>query len=222
VIQIPGHILDICKRSAENIECADDHSIALTTFQSCDISASEQGIAEKLANSLIRTDGYSVAKDGAVANVATKTSNGCLEVTLQTRDNKRRRNNQSSVFEVAALPAALCNLSNVSSTLQAPEISHNSVRIVLNQVAKPWYDMSKDCRSKEEEENILPIVIDRGMQYVRFDARNSRGKLATEWFHQCRGIAAGQKTIGDQQQDSQVTETTRPDGEHDTKRIRTV
>jgi hypothetical protein len=156
------------------------------------------------------------------AHLATKTSNGRLEVTLQTRDNKRRRNNQTSVFEVTALPTALCNLSNVSSTLQAPEISHNSVRIVLNQVTKPWYDMSKDCRSKEEEENVLPIVIDRDMQYVRFDARNSRGKLAAEWFHQSRGITAGQRTIGDQQQDIQVTERTRLDREHDTKRIRTV
>lgn len=115
------------------------------------------------------------------------TSKGRLEVSLQTRS--KGLNNGISTFDITALPSTWSNLSNVSSTFQKAKDSKDSARVVLNQDAKSWYDMSKISRVLEEEQ-ALPSVIVRDIDRIRFDNRNSwdrHGGGAREWYSWCDG-----------------------------------
>jgi hypothetical protein len=155
--------------------------------------------------------------NGTVANLTTNTSKGRLEVSLQTRN--KGFNNGISTFDIAALPSTWSNLSNVSSTFQKAKGSKDSVRVVLNQDAKSWYDMSKNSRTLEEEQ-ALPSVVVRDIDRIRFDNRNSWGKRTAAWLGNGTVAAKGQKLIADRSNVNNIRKLEASDGDIAIKRAR--
>jgi hypothetical protein len=214
VIQIPCHILETSKRTLKR---ADGQSRNNAPSQCLTLRTSYQGVSRNGSNALITSGTWALAKDGTIANLTTNTSKGRLEVSLQTRN--KGFNNGISTFDIAALPSTWSNLSNVSSTIQKAKGSKDSVRVVLNQDAKSWYDMSKTSRTLEEEQ-ALPSVVVRDIDRIRFDNMNSWGKRTAAWLGNDIVGVTGRKLIVDRSKVNNIRKLEASDGDLAIKRAR--
>lgn len=179
IIPIPEYVFAVCRIG----QFPDQLSSCLTKSPPSE-SLLGNGLYSEFSGSLIRSAAYTVGPSGNGAGFVSMASNGSVELSLWHQEN---RSASTAEVEIIALPMDWVTVDHSKTSLQLPKTKDESIRIILNKAARPFYDMTDAVDSH------LPAVIERSVGSVRIMRKNG---VMTDQKMKLLLSAEGQKELG--------------------------